>query len=468
MLKTALRVYPKSSTFFVGIGLATLLGACGKTNFGEQVVQTDPALTNGGAKGADASKDQAPYGTPPTSEVEKSGWVTPEVRGAVDALLGRSEITITADGAGSSGGPSASGGPNGGGGDNPSNSPGANPGGGGGGPGPGDSIVSETDGLLWLTCTENGGDAGLFKSEFFGKKGSKVRVAGEFCPTAKVQGDVTVLFLIDHSGSMEGAPNEGPNDKTTNGTCGRLEAAQSLTSAYSKLSLINVKAGVVGFSTGARVQVPLGGVDQLKANLKPEVFCGSDGRFAFTNYAAALLTAQQQLASIQGPKVVYLISDGSPTVGGTDPKASGVAAAQALRSIPDTSLYALFVGYKGDQTSNPRGYLEQITGDPSLVRVTSGAADLVNAAKRLGTIPIKIKLEDSKGSLENLAGTSEITIEAMDQRKDAPDRFVWRSAPFELIGTPGSTALNKFTIMTVSSHGDKLSSVAEITYHEKP
>ncbi|MBM4252710.1 MAG: VWA domain-containing protein [Deltaproteobacteria bacterium] len=465
MLKRALGVSHKRSTFMVGLGLAATLAACGKTNFGEQVVQTDPALTNSGPKGADATKEQLPYGTPPTSEVEKSGWVTPEVRNAVDALLGRSEVTITVDG------PGGNGGPGGGGGDNPGNGPGGAPGangGGGDGPGPNDSIVSQTDGLLWLTCTENGGDAGLFKSEFFGKKGSKVRVAGEFCPTAKIQGDVTVLFLIDHSGSMEGAPNEGPNDKTTNGTCGRLQAAQSLVDAYAKLSLINVKAGVVGFSSGARVQVPVGGMDQLKANLKPEVFCGSDGRFAFTNYAAALQTAQQQLASTPGQKVVYLISDGSPTVGGTDPKASGVAAAQALRTIPDTSLYALFVGYKGDQASNPRGYLEQITGDAGLVRVTSGAADLVNAAKRLGTIPIKIKLEDTKGSLENPAGTTEITIEAMDQRKDAPDRFVWRSAPFELVGTPGGAALNKFTVMTVSSHGDKLNSVAEITYHEKP
>jgi uncharacterized protein YegL len=374
-------------------------------------------------------------------------------------------MTITVDGPGG-----AAGGPGGGGGNNPGGSPGVGADGssGGSGPGPEGSIVGQTDGLLWLTCTENGGDAGLFKSEFFGKKGSKVRVAGEFCPTAKVQGDVTVLFLIDHSGSMEGAPNEGPNDKTANGTCGRLQAAQSLTAAYGKLSLLNVKAGVIGFSSGARVQVPVGGMDQLRANLNADVFCGSDGRFAFTNYAAAMITAQQQLASIPGQKVVYLISDGSPTVGGTDPKASGLAAAQALRAVPDTSLFALFVGYKGDQSSNPRGYLEQITGDASQVRVTNGAADLVNAAKRLGTIPIKIKLEDTKGSLENPAGTTEITIEAVDQRKDAPDRFVWRSAPFELVGSPGTTALNKFTVMTVSSNGDKLSSVAEISYHEKP
>ena len=266
---------------------------------------------------------------------------------------------------------------------------------------------------------------------------------------------------------MEGAPNEGPNDQTINGSCGRLRAAETLVKTYSQLGEANVQAGVVGFSTLARVQVPMGGLDSMQNSLTTDIFCGSDSKFAFTNYQAAFTVAESQIAAIAGPKVVYFISDGSPTVGGLDPRQAGLNAANALRAIPDVTLYALFVGYSAGKAGNPQSYLEQLTGNPNLVRVTSSAVDLAQAASTLGTIPIGIDKKDTHALLENALGSQAVQIESLVARKDAANRYIWTTAPFELKGNLNGADLNKLTVSTVTSKGDKLKTVADITFHEK-
>jgi len=416
------------------ISTSLLLLGCGKTSFNSS--EQNGNGSNRAGTDANATKGTIPYGTPPSNDIKQAGWSTDIVKSLVDGLVKNSSL-----------------------------------------PGPGGRAVSggadasasseQSDGLLWLPCRENTADGGTFPSDFYANKGSKVRVAGEFCPTARMAGDITVLFVIDHSGSMEGAPNEGPNDQTTNGSCGRLRAAETLVKTYSQLGEANVQAGVVGFSTLARVQVPIGRLDSMQNSLKADVFCGSDSIFAFTNYQAAFTVAESQIAAIPGPKVVYFISDGSPTVGGAEPRQAGLNAANALRAIPDVTLYALFVGYSAGKAGNPQNYLEQLTGNANLVRVTSSAVDLAQAASTLGTIPIGIDMKDTQALLENAQGSQAVQIESLVARKDAANRYIWTTAPFELHGTVNGADLNKLTVTTVTSKGDKLKTVADIRFHEK-
>ena len=173
------------------LSTSLVLLSCGKTNFNSNEQQNGTG-TNRAGTDANANKGNLPYGTPPSNDITQAGWGTDIVKALVDGLVKNGSL------------PGPDGRPvSGGGGDT--------------------SVTSEqSDGLLWLPCRDNAADAGTFPSDFYANKGSKIRVAGEFCPIVHLTGDITVLFVIDHSGSMEGAHNEGPNDKTTNGCCGRL------------------------------------------------------------------------------------------------------------------------------------------------------------------------------------------------------------------------------------------------------
>jgi predicted aconitase with swiveling domain len=266
---------------------------------------------------------------------------------------------------------------------------------------------------------------------------------------------------------MEGTAGEGPNDKTTNGTCGRLRAADLIVKKYQAMLNTTIKAGVVRFATQAEVKIPVGDLDTVANNLNTATFCGSEtGAAQLTNYHAALNTTADQLANIPGDKIVYFISDGSPTVGQGDPKQSGLTAAQRLRAVPGVSMFALFVGYNSGSAVNPRAYLEQITGDAKLVRVTSNADELVKAAATLGTIPVFMKAADATATLENPAGTRNLKIEEFAARQDLPNRYYWVTEPFVLVGTPTAVTLNKLTVTGKVSTGETLSSVANIGYHE--
>ena len=409
--------------------------------------------------------DQA-YGTPESPAIDQAGWAGNQIKSLVDTLFKNGSLPAISDD------PNL--GSNGNSGSNPGGNlsqdhNGSKPNMGGGSDGStvkGGDIFSDSSGVLWLPCRADGPDAGAFTSEFFAKKGSKVRLAGEFCPQTKITGDMTVLFVIDHSGSMEGSGGEGPNDKTGNGTCGRLKAAEVIVKKYKEMGGTTVRSGVVGFSTKAQVQVPVGPIDSVASSLKPEVFCGSDSGVALTNYNAAFTTAETQIATIPGQKIVYFISDGSPTTGGSNPAQSGLQAAENLRKIPGVSLYALFVGYTTGTANNPKGYLEAITGDPKLVRVTASAQDLVQAAAALATPPITITAGDTTATLENANGTVEVKIDRVEARNDAPNRYYWTTEPFELIGQTSKAELNKLTVTTKSSTGDTLQSIADIQFNQ--
>ncbi|MBM4253018.1 MAG: VWA domain-containing protein [Deltaproteobacteria bacterium] len=507
MLKINAPVPRKSSVLWIASLMSLVNFACNKTQFGGEQYravreEAGPSSQNGSGTPTpqyDAKGDPIPFGTPVSPEVSQPGWVGSEVRSQVDAIFstGAAPNYYTDASTGNGGAPGTSGAP----GTTPGGTTPGFPGipgipnipglpgipgipglpgigggprintdastGSGSNPTLGQKILNDSAGVLWLACRKDGQDAGQFPNEFYAKAGTTVRVAGEFCPEAKPSGEITILFVIDRSGSMEGTAGEGPNDKTTNGSCGRLRAADLIVKKYQAMLNTTIKAGVVRFATQSEVKIPVGELDAVANSLNPATFCGSEtGTAQLTNYHAALNTAADQLANIPGDKIVYFISDGSPTTGQGDPKQSGLTAAQRLRSIPGVSMFALFVGYNAGSAVNPRAYLEQVTGDAKLVRVTSNADELVRAAATLGTIPVFMKAADATATLENPAGVRNLKIEEFAPRQDMPNRYYWVTEPFILVGTPTAATLNKLTVTGKVSTGDTLSSVANISYHE--
>ncbi|MBM4252147.1 MAG: VWA domain-containing protein [Deltaproteobacteria bacterium] len=444
--------------------LGTSLLGCGQAQFGGKDAssqgsspRTKGADNRARSNGAVPNVDANAYGTPATNDAKKPGWVEGQpLKSLIDSLFA------------GGGNPTLGGSPLGGKNQGGSNSDGMSVGGNGGNdsslanPGPNGSLFSDASGVLWLPCVDQNQNQNPMKSEFFAKEGSKVRVAGELCPQVKLSGDLNVLFVIDRSGSMEGAGNEGPNDKTSGGSCGRLRAAQVLTEKFKAMTDTTIKSGVVTFATQARTAAGMAPIAQLP--LTSNVFCGSDF-LGSTNYQAAFSEASSVLSKLPGKKLVYFISDGSPTAGSNDPRSAGLQAAQALRQIPDVTLFALFVGYNGSKANNPQGYLEQITGDPKLVRVTANAQELVQAAAALGQPTVDIKKGDMTAELTTPTGTVKVGIERLEPSKTAINRYYWTTEPFELAGEVGKPSINSLTVIGKTSVGTTVSATSEITYN---
>ncbi len=379
-----------------------------------------------------------PYGTPETPDIKDGGWAIDRAKDDIDSMLSRGRPTPGDTDIGTATPP------------------------------PTDiSIFSHTDGVLWLPCREPNKEA--FDADFFGPKGTIVRVSGEFCPKKVLSGNVSITFIVDHSGSMEGAPNEGPNDQTMNGSCGRLKAAEKIVEKFSTMPDVTVRAGVIGFSNSARVQVEPTDLAKMKTSLTSAVFCGSDAKTALTNYGAALRAAKAQLSdSVATTQLIYFISDGSPTTGGVDPRSEGLAAARELRALPGITLYSLFVGYKTGGAVNPQEYLNQISGDASLVRVTSNAEELVKAVEGLDTPSIDIDRANITATIKiGDSAPQALAIEKLVKRADQINRFTWSTAAFELSGEPGTPMLNKVEVTAKTSFGDTLSTAANITFHQQ-
>jgi len=447
-------------------------GASSDAKGGNKPGQPGSSGTANGTPNDPSQGGKLPYGTPPTTDLANAGWADSKLGSTIDNLLKN----------GSTGGTTGSS-PNGslGGGDGTAGTITTTGGvtgqiSAGGGKtgsidtttGSGGGIATDSDGLLWIPCKAGTADGGTFPSDFYGKKGTKIRVAGEFCPSLEIKGDLTIVFVLDHSGSMEGNPLEGPNDPTSGGSCGRLKAAQSLVQRYASMTSTNIKAGVVGFSIAARVQLPIAPLSNLQNNLTSSVFCGSDSPIATTNYAAAFATTAAQLQNVPGTKLIYFISDGSPTTGGLDPHQAGLSAATALRAIPDLTLYALFVGYKSGGADNPQGYMNQITGNPALVRITANADELAKAAAALAQPTITINKDDTKATLDNPQGSKAVGIDRLVLRADKANTYTWMTAPIELIGDVNAAVVNQLTVTSKGSAGGPLRTIGKITFHEQP
>ena len=338
----------------------------------------------------------------------------------------------------------------------------------------GDEVPSFSEGdvgVFWVPC-EGDTESNNKRGSITGPLGAQVRLAGEFCPQRNRQEALTVLFVVDYSGSMTNPP-EGPNDPGE--SCGRLRAADALLKKFAgaEYNGYNLAFGLVAFSNDASVRLPLQDIAGIQRSLTAGMWCGSDGSSARTNYRAAFETSSQSLSAVSGRVAVYFISDGSPTTGAVadkSPEQSGLDAAIALRSSrPDKIvLNAIFLGYNSTIATDPKGYLEQITGDPKRVRFVDTSDGLVEAVKSLDPGLPSIQKSDVTGSLLASGTSRDVAIASLLPHKAKAGTYVYMTQAFKLSGEIEKTVINRLTVQAITGDGKKLTSEALIDFKATP
>ena len=340
------------------------------------------------------------------------------------------------------------------------------------------SLFEGIDGLLWIPCDETSDRDVQFRTEIEGNKELKIRVSGQWCPEIKEQTlPVSIVFVIDRSGSMVGGP-QGGNDPTMNGSCGRHRSAQIIYERLKRVRTLDIKVGVISFGSRAQVRLPLTSITQWSSGPAAEMFCGSDGMGATTNYESALTTAQRTLAQVQGKKIVIFVSDGAPTVHdgiASQPAAvqnfstaisRGLQAATNLRKLDQLSLFAFYVAMKGSDYSmgttpfDPKNYLGQITGDPSKVKITQNADELAQATAQMGLPLNAISITESKGSIVSGGVERPVRMEKIIEDPEKPEVFFWYSEPFSLPQQEATPHVFRVEAMTTKNF--TLTTTAEI------
>lgn len=319
-----------------------------------------------------------------------------------------------------------------------------------------------------------------------------MRVKGRFCP--KASNKLTVLFVVDYSGSMgrhvdnTGGPEMPGNDPQVGGSCGRLRAAQAILSKIQseRQPQDQIQVGLVPFAGG----ILAGRVTQIvdlsafAALVTQETFCqyvvqnpsfgigpsnpggidGSvDGVDASTNYKAAFTAAKSLLTPLYGRKVVYFISDGEPTSGGFDPVRAGIDAGGDLRSSVDNlTLNGLLLGSLGPDAEQ---VLAAVAGSPDRVRKAENADQLAAQI-----------LQFPDGGIDEASGQATLTVApypaanlglhylAKDQA--VAGTWVYETQPFVLLGKQGQDVLNLVEVTARGKDGTTYSSTVKIMYRQ--
>lgn len=287
--------------------------------------------------------------------------------------------------------------------------------------------------------------------------GSKVQVEGELCPRAF--GKLTVVFVVDFSGSMKTAD---PRSILSLFSCGRAKAATAILDRLKKdaRSGDDVQVSFVSFGNSAKIESAPKPLKQFGANTFN--FCGYENEN--TNYKAAFDKTVEALNTIQGNKVVYFISDGMPTIGGTGQpsetdaegthKAAGLTAANALRaSVPNMTLNAIYLD-TGSGGAAAQTYLGQVTADPNRVKIAKDAAGLADKIVELSIPKIELKAGSLTAEL-TAPGYPNATLKVLDFKKDPakPSSWIFKTDVFKLNAKPGQTVDNTLTLKALDDKG---------------
>lgn len=477
------------------VSLVGLSSACNSVSFGAGARQKRaPAVDGKTSDGNPFAQDEEPgpgsdasgY-APITSDLDTGGWVTKEAFPELSEQAKTADPTSAPPGStpgGPSGNPPGTGSP----GSNP-NAPatsdgGLRPGQGPNGSTPPISSIGDTNtkdpnipawatgenGVFWVPCAAGQG-SGTMRGSLTTTEGARVRVAGELCPEKQV-GNLDVLFVVDFSGSMDGNPFEGPNDPLNGGSCGRLQAAEALLRKFSSPTFRNasIRAGMVAFADSAQIRLPMGDLQAMQASLTPANWCGAASSVARTNYRAAFEQAQNALAAGSGGQtVIYFISDGSPTLGGTGsetPHAAGLAAARNLRQTAGDQLIlnVVYLGYRNGSAQNPQAYLEQVAGGPNRVRLVSGAGDLVEAVQQLDVVADTIGNDAVRASHVAKGNSKALNIVSLQRSTTRGGAYVFVTEPFSLVGEVGKSIENLIEVKATSDSGAALEAKALIDF----
>lgn len=337
---------------------------------------------------------------------------------------------------------------------------------------------------LKLVCETNGGEAHLV-TELKGTKTTIVRIEGEFCGVTATNtgGPLTVLFILDYSGSMNS--NDPP---IAGGGCGRLSAGQAIVSklkAAGPNATKNVQLGLLAFGSDAMPVVNPAPLATFESSLTSKSFCSSEG--GATNYEAAMAAAETMLASRAGAKIIYFISDGLPTVAGTgDPfgassmgtkeiyQAGRTAAASLRQRVSDLTFNAIFLGGSSTSSSpsldpdtvDPNQYLADIAGSPDHVRVVDSAQDLAAEIKTFED-PGVVAL-DSASALGTLAAPSftdrSVKLAQLTPATGRPGVWQFSTEPFTLFGPDGKVTQNTVTLTIKGADGKSYKATAVINF----
>lgn len=359
-------------------------------------------------------------------------------------------------------------------------------------PTPSPTPVPTKDDKLSLTCdpAETSADKTL---DYKAPAGTIVTVSlsGQLCYAVKNQ--LTVLFVVDFSGSMGkhqptsgGATLDG-NDPQTSGSCGRLRAASAIVDKLRREHGANdtIKVGFVPFAGNVlsdRIVAPTD-LDTFSGMLTKNHFCqyviqnssfGVDpinpggiypygGVDASTNYRAAFETAGTELQGMTGRKVIYFISDGEPTSGGSDPTTAGLQAAKTLESsISDLTVNGLLLGTEGAQAQS---VMEQIAGQADRVRIADNADQL--ASEILKFPDVTFQAGTAQGELVGRPDAEKSLTLTLQPVTNKTGVWAYETSKFVLLGEPGKTTENKVHIKAQSSDGSTHESLVTIRFTEE-
>jgi uncharacterized protein YegL len=344
-----------------------------------------------------------------------------------------------------------------------------------------DSRKSERE--LKLAC-ENGQSEAKLVTEVTGQISTTVRLEGEFCGLGSEAsgGDLTVLFVLDYSGSMS------RNDPEVGGSCGRLQAGQAILSkleAAPELDKANVKIALQAFGTTSIGAQSPRSVADFKASLTPEIFCNSAG--GETNYEAGMKQAEDLLKPLSGNKVVYFITDGTPTVSNVgvpgvfvgerqtaqEVIAESLKASKSLRDgVKDLTLNVIFLGNLNAAREidlegfDPEAFLADFAGSKDNLRVVASAGDL---AAKIVTFDTPTAAEFSTDSVEGVLEAADfeaqtIAIESLEPVEGRPGVYAFVTESFELNGTTEEATKNVVTLTIKGADGKLHTAVAEIKF----
>lgn len=336
---------------------------------------------------------------------------------------------------------------------------------------PGYTLEPASEKTLAMSCDATG--MASLQTDLTGTSRDLVKITGEFCNVTGQpgrSGDLDVVFTLDFSGSMKA------NDPGTGTSCGRLDAAKAihakLVSALAQNAAsarAKVRVGVVGFDTTSALKVPLTNVNEFATKLNYETFCGFNDK-GYTNYASAFDATREVLRNSLGSKVVYLISDGMPTVGGAlfqTPQSAGKQSADQLRNeIKDLTFNAVFLQPKSDADGDPKVYLESLTGSADRVRLVA-SADQIGAQIVTFQDPVAGTLDgNSANGTISTVGFAQRTIKITKLEADAARQGVWKfeTAPFTLNAAAAQKVSNEIVIKIKASDGSEKTATARINF----
>lgn len=342
------------------------------------------------------------------------------------------------------------------------------------------------DKYLKLACENGTGEARLM-TEVAGGLATTVSLEGEFCgmPAKSSSGTLSVFFVIDMSGSM------ALSDPVSGQSCGRLNAMRALLDKLNQTakSGLEIKVGVGTFGNDAQVGIPLSPIEQVRARLTRESICRQDA--GGTNYEAALVTAKSAIENAVGPKAVYFISDGLPSVsiqsrrsgGGVGSGGdvsqiynAGIQAAEALRAVPGATLDVVYLDsaaarsqaeqIAGSVVEEPSSYVEKIAGSKDRVRLVTSAAELANQITTFDNpTEVVLKAESVKGLVSAGGyGSQEVKLRSLTRDPARPGIWQFVTEAFKLYGKTGLAVDNEVTLTVNGADGKIYKATAVIKF----